>query len=80
MTTKQQLIADIEILPEHTLRLVSVLVNEIKSMEEQTKSVSESIHSELVHRPPFKFGTMAGKVRMSDDFDAPIDDMKEYME
>jgi hypothetical protein len=75
MTTKQQLIADIEILPEHTLRLVRVLVNEIKSMEEQTKSVSE-----LVHRPPFKFGTMAGKVRMSDDFDAPIDDMKEYME
>ena len=70
MTLKQQLIADVERLPERSLRLVSVLVKEIISMEEKPKSV----------RPPFKFGSMAGKVRMSDDFDAPIDDMKEYME
>jgi hypothetical protein len=67
---KQQLIADVERLPEHSLRLVSVLVKEMISMHENPKSV----------RPPFKFGSMAGKVRMSDDFDAPIDDMKEYME
>ena len=31
-------------------------------------------------RPPFKYGSMAGKVWMSDDFDAPLDDFKEYME
>ena len=70
MTIRQQLITDVERLPEHSLRLVSALVKEIISMEEKSESV----------RPPFKFGSMAGKVRMSDDFDAPIDDMKEYME
>jgi len=31
-------------------------------------------------RPPFKFGSMKGRVRMSDDFDAPLDDFKEYAE
>ena len=31
-------------------------------------------------RPPFEFGSMAGKVWMADDFDAPLDDFKEYME
>ncbi len=75
MNLKEQLIADVEYLPEYSLHLVSVLVKEIIAMEGKSKSVSE-----LVHRPPFKFGNLAGKVRMSDDFDAPIDDMKEYME
>ena len=31
-------------------------------------------------RPPFKFGCMKGKIKMSDDFDEPLDDFKEYME
>ena len=31
-------------------------------------------------RPPFKYGSMNGKIWMSDDFDAPLDDFKEYME
>jgi hypothetical protein len=26
-----------------------------------------------------KFGSAKGKIKMSDDFDAPIDDFKEYM-
>jgi len=30
-------------------------------------------------RPPFKYGSMSGKIRMSADFDAPLDDFKEYM-
>ena len=30
-------------------------------------------------RPPFEFGSMAGKIRMSDDFDAPLEDFREYM-
>ena len=28
-------------------------------------------------RPDFKFGSMSGKVRMSDDFDAPLEDFEE---
>ena len=31
-------------------------------------------------RPAFKYGSMSGKIWMSDDFDEPIDDFKEYME
>jgi len=31
-------------------------------------------------RPPFEYGSMSGNVWMADDFDAPLDDFKEYME
>ena len=31
-------------------------------------------------RPPFQYGSMLGRVWMSDDFDAPLEDFKEYME
>jgi len=33
-------------------------------------------------RPPFEYGRgcMKGKMWMADDFDAPLDDFKEYME
>jgi len=31
-------------------------------------------------RPPFEFGGMSGKIWMADDFDAPLDDLKDYME
>jgi len=30
-------------------------------------------------RPSFNFGSMAGKIRMADDFDAPLEDFEEYM-
>jgi len=31
-------------------------------------------------RPPFEYGSMFGKIWMADDFNAPLDDFKEYME
>jgi len=31
-------------------------------------------------RPPFEYGSMSGKMWMADDFDAPLEDFKEYME
>ena len=31
-------------------------------------------------RPPFEYGCMAGLILMSDDFDAPLEDFKEYMD
>ena len=46
MTIRQQIITDVERLPERSLHLVSVLVKEIISMESKSESV----------RPPFKFG------------------------
>jgi len=30
-------------------------------------------------RQPFEYGSMNGKIWVSDDFDAPLDDFKEYM-
>ena len=31
-------------------------------------------------RPPFEYGSMIGKMWVADDFDAPLDDLKDYME
>ena len=31
-------------------------------------------------RPPFEYGSMSDKMWMADDFNAPLDDFKEYME
>ena len=30
-------------------------------------------------RQPYEYGSMNGKIWVSDDFDAPLDDFKEYM-
>jgi len=38
----------------------------------------EPIYDDAV-RPPFKYGSMSGKMRMPADFDASLDDFKEYM-
>ena len=37
-------------------------------------------HGEKAAGLPFGRGCMKGKIWMSDDFDAPLDDFKEYME
>ena len=31
-------------------------------------------------RPPFEYGDMSEKIWMANDFDAPLEDFKEYME
>ena len=31
-------------------------------------------------RPPFEYESMAGEIWISDDFNAPLEDFKEYME
>jgi len=31
-------------------------------------------------RPPFEYGSMSDKMWIADDFDAPLEDFKEYME
>ena len=46
----------------------------------EKKSVSES--SESIEKRPFSdlFGEWSGEIWMADDFDAPIEEMREYME
>jgi len=33
-----------------------------------------------IGRPPFEYGSMAGRMWMADDFNEPLEDFKEYME
>ncbi len=70
MRARQQFVVDVERLSDPSFHLVRVIVDELISMEQKTASV----------RPPFKFGCMKGKMWMAEDFDAPLEDMKEYME
>lgn len=64
-----ELINQVSILPknlkEEVADYVAFLVNKYLSKEHQ--------------KQPLKFGMMKGTFQMSDDFDAPLDDFKEYM-
>jgi len=68
MTVKQQLIQDIEQLPEHTLQAISVIVKEF-TLWYQTNTSAKPV-----------FGSGKGQMWISDDFDAPLEELKEYME
>ena len=46
------------------------------------KDVEIIVLEETPEKPaqrPIRFGTAKGKIKMSDDFDAPLEDFKEYM-
>ena len=77
MSIKDQLINDIKLLPEHTLQAVSIIVREIVTLNTKEK---ENELEEIRQRRADAFGSMKGKIWMSDDFDAPLEDMREYME
>jgi len=46
----------------------------------ETRSMPFEIRQRTAVRPPFQYGSMSGAIWMSDDFNAPVDDFKEYME
>ena len=39
----------------------------------------EPLKAKVPVRPPFEYGSMSGKIRRADDFDAPLEDFEEYM-
>ena len=41
---------------------------------------TKTAHPESVAKLPYGRGCMKGKIRMAEDFDAPLEDFKEYME
>ena len=51
----------------------------IKGEYEVVITFLEPIRKKSV-RPPFEYGSMSEKMWISDDFDAPLDELKEYME
>jgi hypothetical protein len=69
MELKRQLINDIEILPEHALQAVSVVVKEIIMLITKTETNARPI-----------YGSGRGQMWIADDFDAPLEELKEYME
>ena len=69
MSIKQQLVRDIEFLPDHTLQAISFIVKEFIALNNET-----------LPKPCPVFGSGRGKMQIADDFDAPLEELREYME
>ena len=73
MSVKEQLINDIKMLPENILLEISSIIKErLSSNNNQLNDVGEKRRA--------MFGCMKGKMWVADDFDAPLEELKEYME
>lgn len=64
---------------------LSRLIEEAKAGEEiiiteQNQPVVRLVAIAVPPRPRAKAGTLKGKIKIAPDFDAPLDDFKEYME
>ena len=69
MSIKQELIKTIELLPERTLQFVFVIVRELMLLD-----------SNASQKPLPVFGSGKGLMWIADDFDEPLEDLREYME
>ena len=69
MELKKQLINDIEILPEHALQAISVVVKEFIVLASKPEETARPV-----------YGSGKGQMWISDDFDAPLEELREYME
>jgi len=69
MSVKEQLINDIQQLPEHTLQAISLIVRDILVLYSEPEADQRPV-----------FGSGKGKMWIADDFDAPLEELKEYME
>ena len=73
MSVKEQLINDIKMLPENILLEISSIIRErIVLNDKQLNDIGAKRRA--------MFGCMKGKMWIADDFDAPLEEMKEYME
>lgn len=69
MSIREQLISDIKTLPEHTLQAISVIVRELTAKNSKSKEDLRPV-----------YGSGKGQMWIADDFDAPLEELKEYME
>ena len=86
MPNVQTLIDEISTLPKDMLDEIYLFIISLKQKADLAEAVQaedglqeQAAESVKITRASF-IGCMKGKVRMSDDFDAPLDDFKEYME
>jgi len=68
MSVREQIIYDIAQLPEYALQPISIIVKEIITLNTKTDVKKQPV-----------FGSGKGKMRIADDFDEPLDELKEYM-
>ena len=74
MELRQQLHRDIEMLPENTLRTVSVFLRDIVMIEfKPTKNPLTP--EEIVERRKALLGCMKGKMWIAEDFNAPLEEL-----
>ena len=69
MSVKEQLIDDIKQLPDYALQSLSIIVKEIAVINSKMGT----------NRRPI-FGSGKEKMWIADDFDAPLEELREYME
>jgi hypothetical protein len=69
MITQEQLISDIKLLPDSALQAVAMLVKEMITLNTTKESTPKPI-----------YGSGRGKMRISNDFDAPLEELREYMQ
>ena len=69
MSVKEQLINDIRLLPEDTVQVISILVNEFITLHSKHKETTQPI-----------YGSGKGQMWIADDFDAPLEELMEYKE
>ena len=69
MSIKEQLINDIKSLPEHTLQVISIVVKEFIMLHSNTEAAVRPV-----------FGSGKGQMWIADDFDASLEELREYME
>ena len=75
---------------EKVIFMDASLISDIKSlpqsMQEEVKDFVGYLKSKLANKKTFEteskreFGAFKGKIKMSEDFDEPLEDFKEYME
>ena len=69
MELRKQLINNIEILPEEAINAVSIIVQQFIILTTKTEKTSHPV-----------YGSGKGKMWIADDFDAPLEELKEYMQ
>jgi hypothetical protein len=69
MELRNQLMNDIEILPEDAVKAISVVVQQFIVLATKTESTARPV-----------YGSGKGQMWIADDFNAPLDELREYME
>ena len=87
MTIEATILKNIENLPESVKQAVLLYTEFLASqyskqkIEPEEEIVSKSLVSESIQdaEKKYGYGSLAGKIIMSDNFDEPLEDLQEYM-